>query len=358
MPGRRSGRVSGSGRGGLRSRRRWPGQRTSTPAALPYNEDVLAHVRDWRAKGGRTALVTATDRSVAEAIAAHLNCFDEVHGSDGTINLKGPAKAEFLAGRHGPAGFDYMGDARADLPVWARARRAITVDAPATPAPGCRGCGCGRSTSSRPSAWGRGLSQGAEAASMGQERSSLPGATGRPCDRSGGLVGGARGVRRLQPDRLRVYVLNDLLDLAAGQGASEEMQSSACLGRSADPARLADGAGALRGGVSPGAGLHALALRAAALGLFRADHGLFADAQAPVDHRHLHAGRALHHAADRWRRRRGHRALALAHGVLDIPLPLARCGQAPGRTHLRSRSRAARARRDGPMWWAICRSSL
>ena len=113
------------------------------PASLPYNEDVLAHVRDWRAGGGRTALVTATDRSVAETIAAHLDCFDEVHGSDGMTNLKGPAKAEFLTGHHGPGGFDYMGDARADLPVWARARRAITVDAPAVLRQAAEGTGAG-----------------------------------------------------------------------------------------------------------------------------------------------------------------------------------------------------------------------
>lgn len=96
-------------------------------ASLPYNEAVIAYVRAWREGGGRTALVTATDRALAEDIAAHLGLFDEVHGSDGSVNLKGGRKAEFLVTRFGPGGFDYIGDAEADLPVWAQSGKAIVV---------------------------------------------------------------------------------------------------------------------------------------------------------------------------------------------------------------------------------------
>lgn len=95
--------------------------------ALPYNETIIAHVREWRAAGGRTALVTASDREVAERVAAHLGIFDEVHGSDGATNLKGPRKAEFLVERFGEGGFAYIGDATADLAVWRRAGEAITA---------------------------------------------------------------------------------------------------------------------------------------------------------------------------------------------------------------------------------------
>jgi 4-hydroxybenzoate polyprenyltransferase/phosphoserine phosphatase len=97
---------------------------------LPYNAQVIEFVRDWRSRGGTTALVTASDRDFAQAIAAHLNIFDEVHGSDGTLNLKGEWKGKFLEERFGPKGFAYMGDAKADLPVWKRAAKAITVNAP------------------------------------------------------------------------------------------------------------------------------------------------------------------------------------------------------------------------------------
>lgn len=96
-------------------------------AGLPYNAEVLAYVARWRAAGGRTALVTAATQGLADRVAAHLAIFDEVHGSSATENLKGGAKAAFLIGRFGAEGFDYIGDAEADLPVWAAARKVIVV---------------------------------------------------------------------------------------------------------------------------------------------------------------------------------------------------------------------------------------
>ncbi len=98
-------------------------------ATLPYDPEVVARIAQWREAGGRTALVTASDQDLAERIAAHLGLFDEVHGSDGQRNLKGPVKAEFLSGRFAEPGYAYMGDSHADLPVWQQARKAITVNA-------------------------------------------------------------------------------------------------------------------------------------------------------------------------------------------------------------------------------------
>lgn len=97
-------------------------------ASLPYNDDVVAYIQHWRAEGGRTVLVTATNQVLAEEIAAHLGIFDEVHGSDETDNLKGVRKAAFLEQRFGNRGFTYMGDAEVDLPVWEKAVKAITVN--------------------------------------------------------------------------------------------------------------------------------------------------------------------------------------------------------------------------------------
>lgn len=100
-------------------------------ATLPYDPDVISYIEAWRQTGGRTALVTASDQAVAEAVAGHLGIFDEVHGSDGSVNLKGDRKAGFLQKRFGAQGFAYMGDSAADLPVWSQAAKAITVNAPA-----------------------------------------------------------------------------------------------------------------------------------------------------------------------------------------------------------------------------------
>jgi 4-hydroxybenzoate polyprenyltransferase/phosphoserine phosphatase len=99
------------------------------PATLPYDPLVIARLQAWRAAGGRTALVTATDTRLAQAIADHLGLFDEVHGTEAGLNLKGAAKARFLTDRYGAGGFDYMGDSAADLPVWAAATTAISVNA-------------------------------------------------------------------------------------------------------------------------------------------------------------------------------------------------------------------------------------
>jgi 4-hydroxybenzoate polyprenyltransferase len=66
---------------------------------------------------------------VADGVARHLELFSEVHASDGQINLKGPAKADRLVERFGERGFDYLGDSRADEPIWTRAAERFTIRA-------------------------------------------------------------------------------------------------------------------------------------------------------------------------------------------------------------------------------------
>ncbi|MGL4233323.1 MAG: UbiA family prenyltransferase, partial [Casimicrobium sp.] len=98
-----------------------------TVETLPYNEAVLSRVRDARAQGRTTVLATAADAKVANAVAAHLGVFDRVFASDGETNLKAERKTEKLVSEFGNKGFDYVGDSRADVPVWRAARNAFTV---------------------------------------------------------------------------------------------------------------------------------------------------------------------------------------------------------------------------------------
>jgi 4-hydroxybenzoate polyprenyltransferase len=100
------------------------------PSGLPYNLAVLDAVRCWRRNGGRTALITNSDRSLAEAIAGHLEIFDEVYVIEAAENRGDCAKSEFLKQHVGADQYDYVGGVPADLPVWKSARRAITVAAP------------------------------------------------------------------------------------------------------------------------------------------------------------------------------------------------------------------------------------
>lgn len=100
-------------------------------ALLPYNEALLDYLRAQHAAGRRLVLATAANEAVAQAVAAHLDLFDEVIASTATRNLKGAAKAAALVERFGRGGFAYAGDARADLGVWDWAGAAVLVEAPA-----------------------------------------------------------------------------------------------------------------------------------------------------------------------------------------------------------------------------------
>jgi 4-hydroxybenzoate polyprenyltransferase/phosphoserine phosphatase len=96
---------------------------------LPYRAEVLELIASARRDGRKVVLVSASDQTLVDRIASHLDCFDEAFGSDGSKNLAGRAKADFLVGRFGRRGFDYIGDAKVDVPVWQEARTALTVSA-------------------------------------------------------------------------------------------------------------------------------------------------------------------------------------------------------------------------------------
>ncbi|AVS69057.1 UbiA family prenyltransferase [Paracidovorax avenae] len=113
-------------------KRRIAGQVDVAVAHLPYNQPLVAWLREQHAAGRRIVLCTASDQALADAIAAHLGCFDAVMASDGATNLAGPAKAAALVRTFGERGFDYAGNSRTDLPVWQAARAAIVVNAPAS----------------------------------------------------------------------------------------------------------------------------------------------------------------------------------------------------------------------------------
>ncbi len=97
------------------------------PATLPYREEVLEEIRRARDDGRRVLLVTASDQGTADLVAGHLALFDEAIGSNGENNLKAQHKADYLTSRFEAGGFQYIGDSRADLPVWKAANEAIMV---------------------------------------------------------------------------------------------------------------------------------------------------------------------------------------------------------------------------------------
>ena len=97
------------------------------PAALPYQREFVEWLRAEHATGRSLWLCTATNERLAQAIAAHLGFFEGVLASDAATNLAGAAKAAQLVARFGAGGFDYCGNERRDLAVWQHARGAIVV---------------------------------------------------------------------------------------------------------------------------------------------------------------------------------------------------------------------------------------
>ncbi|WP_426960183.1 UbiA family prenyltransferase [Muricoccus radiodurans] len=119
--------LARGGRAGLKAEiaRRAP---LPDPAALPYDNRLLAWLNDQRVKGRRIVLATASDHYFAQMVADHLGLFDEVLASDGCTNLKGAAKVKALRARF-PDGFVYCGDAVPDLEVWRASAGAVPVNA-------------------------------------------------------------------------------------------------------------------------------------------------------------------------------------------------------------------------------------
>jgi 4-hydroxybenzoate polyprenyltransferase/phosphoserine phosphatase len=119
--------VLGKPRSRAALKRRLGEAATLDPSSLVFDPDVLRLAREAREAGQTVVLATATDARLAQAVADHLGVFDAVFASDGTCNLKGPAKGALLEARFGRGGFDYVGDSEADRPVWRAARRAYVA---------------------------------------------------------------------------------------------------------------------------------------------------------------------------------------------------------------------------------------
>ena len=116
---------------------------------LPYREDFLAYLHGERAKGRDLVLVTAAAEPFAKSVAEHLGIFDAVYSSNATINLDAHRKADFLNDKFGLKGFDYAGNSRADIAVFAAARDSVVVAPDATANRYQKASGCRRFDSKR-----------------------------------------------------------------------------------------------------------------------------------------------------------------------------------------------------------------
>lgn len=96
------------------------------PADDVYRPEVLDLIQRYKKAGQKVFLATAAAESVAESVARHLGVFDGVFSSTPDHNLSRGKKRDRLLEAF-PGGFDYVGNASADLPVWEAAETSWVV---------------------------------------------------------------------------------------------------------------------------------------------------------------------------------------------------------------------------------------
>ncbi|NQX89547.1 MAG: UbiA family prenyltransferase [Halioglobus sp.] len=97
--------------------------------SLPFNQPLLDWLCSQREVGRELVLVTASNFRIAEAVSDHLNLFSDVIASSSVRNLSAGNKRGELIARFGKGGYDYIGNSRDDLEVWAACRNAVVVNA-------------------------------------------------------------------------------------------------------------------------------------------------------------------------------------------------------------------------------------
>ncbi len=97
------------------------------PLLIPVRAEVQSLIDAARAEGRPVILASASDQANVQRIADHLGCFDATWGSSAGRNLKGRNKLAAIRAENGALPFDYIGDSHADVPIWAAARAGYSV---------------------------------------------------------------------------------------------------------------------------------------------------------------------------------------------------------------------------------------
>lgn len=98
-------------------------------ATLPYNEELLVWLKAEKARGRSIYIASAAHERYVRAVAEHIGLFTSFFASDAAINLKSGVKAELLCRTFGAGKFDYVGNEKADIPVWQQAAGIVLTNA-------------------------------------------------------------------------------------------------------------------------------------------------------------------------------------------------------------------------------------
>jgi len=187
-------------------------------ANMPVRDELIDWLRGEQRRGRRVHLVTAADQAVAEAAAQR---FDFLHGaafgSGGGVNLKGPNKSARLQEAF-PEGFTYVGDSRADMPVFAAAESIVLAGASSGVSEAARALGKPVEAEFAPAphdrwrAWRRALR-------LHQWSKNLllfvPLLLGHALDEPQAVIASVLGFLAMGITASGTYIVNDLADLAA-----------------------------------------------------------------------------------------------------------------------------------------------
>lgn len=95
---------------------------------LPYNKSFLEYLQAEHRSGRHLCLATASHRKFATKVAAHIGIFSNVLATTADENLSRERKLARLLHEFGERGFDYAGNSRADLKLVPHARAVILVN--------------------------------------------------------------------------------------------------------------------------------------------------------------------------------------------------------------------------------------
>jgi len=110
-------------RGRAHRKRRLTSAASLDLTALPDSRDLLIWLMGKHHRGRTLVPATGRDLRLAEVVADHRGIFDQVLASDGCQDLTGEGKARRFELEFEPAGFDYAGGSRADIPIWVLAHK-------------------------------------------------------------------------------------------------------------------------------------------------------------------------------------------------------------------------------------------
>lgn len=96
-------------------------------AALPYDQELLAWLRQQHADGRSIALASTGHWLLANQVATHLGLFDDIVASVDGEALRPAARRTALVTRYGEQGFDYVGNHALEAQVQSAARQVHPV---------------------------------------------------------------------------------------------------------------------------------------------------------------------------------------------------------------------------------------